>query len=92
MNPRIDAIFEDGVFRPEVPVSIANGERVSLHIETTSIRTNDLVDVEDLLDTEYLDSCRARARHAPTLEEIHSLLSAFQGSLSDRIAAERDER
>ena len=33
MSERIDAIFENGVFRPEVPVNIPNGERVSLDVE-----------------------------------------------------------
>lgn len=92
MIPRIDAIFENGVFRPEVPVPIANGERVSLRIETRSVLANDLSDVEGLLDSEFMDSCRERAGFAPALEEIRAVLSAFQGSLSDRISAERDDR
>jgi len=29
MSQRIDAIFENGVFRPDVPVNIANGQRAS---------------------------------------------------------------
>jgi predicted DNA-binding antitoxin AbrB/MazE fold protein len=33
MSERIDAIFENGVFRPEVRVNIPNGERVSLDVE-----------------------------------------------------------
>jgi predicted DNA-binding antitoxin AbrB/MazE fold protein len=33
MSERIDAVFENGVFRPEVPVNIPNGERVSLDME-----------------------------------------------------------
>ena len=33
MSERIDAIFENGVFRPEVPVNIPNGERALLDIE-----------------------------------------------------------
>ena len=32
MATRIDAIFEDGVFRPTEPVSMAEGERVQLVI------------------------------------------------------------
>lgn len=92
MSPRIDAIYEDGVFPPVVPVPIADGERVSLRIEARSSHANDLGDVEDLLDTEFMDTCRARAGHAHALADIQSMLSAFHGSLSDRIAAERDDR
>jgi predicted DNA-binding antitoxin AbrB/MazE fold protein len=39
MSERIDAIFENGVFRPEVPVNIPNGERVSLDIERSHTST-----------------------------------------------------
>jgi predicted DNA-binding antitoxin AbrB/MazE fold protein len=33
MSHRIDAIYENGVFRPDVPVNIPNGQRVSLDVE-----------------------------------------------------------
>lgn len=92
MNQRIDAIFENGVFRPEVPVNIANGERVSLDVEVQPSRTDDLSDVQDLLDVEFIESCRRKPGVAPSLEEVRKLLSVFQGSLSDRISQERDER
>jgi len=92
MSQRIDAIFENGVFRPETPVNIANGERVSLNIESKSIPTEDLSDVEDLLDVEFMESCRQRSGHAPSLEEVRKVLSVFEGSLADRISEERDER
>ena len=91
MSQRIDAIFENGVFRPEVPVNIANGERVSLNVEAKSIPTDDLGDA-DLLDAEFMESCRRRTGHAPSLEEVRKVLSAFTGSLADRISEERDER
>jgi len=92
MIQRIEAIFENGVFRPEVPVNIANGERVSLDVETTFSPTNELNDVGDLLDVEFMDSCRRNAGYMPSLEEVRKLLSVFEGSLSDRISEERDER
>lgn len=92
MSQRIDAIFENGVFRPEVPVNIANGERVSLDVECKPARPDDLSDVADLLDTEFMASCRRKGRSAPSLEEVRRVLSVFDGSLADRIAAERDER
>jgi predicted DNA-binding antitoxin AbrB/MazE fold protein len=92
MNERIDAIFENGVFRPEVPVNITNGERVSLDIHRRKASTNDLGDVLDLLDTALVESCRQNAKYAPSLEEVQAVLSAFEGSLADRICQERDER
>jgi predicted DNA-binding antitoxin AbrB/MazE fold protein len=92
MSERIDAIFENGVFRPEVPVNITNGQRVSLDVETKSAPADDLGDVADLLDVEFIESCRQNAQPAPSLDEVRKLLSAFDGSLSDRISEERDER
>ena len=92
MSLRIDAIFENGVFRPEVPVNMANGQRVSLNVETSAIPPNDLQDVADLLDAELLDSCRRNGVDAPSLEEVRCVLSVFEGSLADRIAEDRDER
>jgi predicted DNA-binding antitoxin AbrB/MazE fold protein len=91
MSQRIEAIFENGVFRPETPVNIANGQRVSLNVEPASV-TDDLGDVADMLDTEFIESCRQRAGCAPSLEDVRKLLSAFKGSLADRISEERDER
>jgi predicted DNA-binding antitoxin AbrB/MazE fold protein len=92
MSQHIDAIFENGVFRPEVPVNIANGQRVSLNVESEAAPADDLMDVADLLDYEYTESCRERAERAPTLEEVRSVLSVFRGTLADRISEEREER
>jgi predicted DNA-binding antitoxin AbrB/MazE fold protein len=92
MIQRIDAIFENGVFRPEVPVNIANGERVSLEVESKPDPIDELGDVADLLDTEYANSCHRSVGRAPSLEEVRNVLSAFEGSLAERIVSERDER
>jgi predicted DNA-binding antitoxin AbrB/MazE fold protein len=92
MNQRVDAVFENGVFRPESPVNIPNGERVSLNVESKDMSADDLSDVRDLLDTEFMESCRQHASHAPSLEEVQTILSEFTGSLADRISEERDER
>jgi predicted DNA-binding antitoxin AbrB/MazE fold protein len=92
MSQGIDAIFEDGVFRPQVPVNLPNGIRVLLTIQSGNASIDDLSDVEDLLDTEFIESCGRRAGDAPSLEEVRNVLSAFKGSLADRISEERDER
>ena len=92
MSDRIDAIFENGVFRPEVPVNIPNGERVSLDVERQSAVEDDLADVQDLLDHEYIRKCKQNARPAPSLEEVREMLSVIKVSVSDIISQERDER
>jgi len=91
MIQRIDAIYENGVFRPQTPVNIGEGQRVSLNVETQSARSDDLSDIVDLLDIEFMQSCRPLSP-VPSLEEVRQRLSAFEGSLADRISEERDER
>jgi len=92
MGKRVDAIFENGVFCPESPVQIADGQRVSLDIETRAVNADSLGDVRDLLDLEFTDFCKQRSAEAPSLSEVQELTSAFNGSLADRISAARDER
>ena len=88
---QIEAIFENGAFRPVVPIAMADGERVSLKVELKAKPLHDLSDVMDLLDTELMES-RARVTSPPTLEEVRAALSAYDGCLSDLIAEERNER
>jgi predicted DNA-binding antitoxin AbrB/MazE fold protein len=95
MNQMIDAIYENGVFRPQGPVNVANGERVSLMITskiTSKINSTDLADVADLLDVEYMETCYRESVDTPSLEETRKTLNASGGSLSDLICQERDER
>jgi predicted DNA-binding antitoxin AbrB/MazE fold protein len=92
MNLRIDAIYEDGVFRPDLPLNIANGQRVSLDVDVSPAPANGWSDVADLLDQDFMESCRQSAGPAPSLAEVRTMLSAFPGSLADWISSERDER
>ena len=93
MSNRIDAIFENGAFYPEVPVGLPNGSHVSLDIATKPTQSvDDLNDIQDLLDTAFVESCRQNGTQAPSLEESRKILSKFTGSLSDMISEERDER
>jgi len=92
MSQHINAIFIDGVFRPEQPVNLADGERVSLTVDPQQCLVDDLSDVRDLLDTDFAEACRQKAGKAPSLEAVRQALSAYEGSLSDLICEERDER
>ena len=92
MSQHIDAVFEGGVFRPEAPVNIQDGQRVSLNVESDVAGVDELSDVADLLDAEYTESCRRRRASAPSLADVQKMLSGFPGSLADRIGEERDER
>jgi predicted DNA-binding antitoxin AbrB/MazE fold protein len=92
MSERIEAVFENGIFRPQVPVTIAEGQRVSLNVEAHPAAADDLSDVQDLLDHEFMESCRKQRAGEPSLEDVRRMLSGFDGSLADRISDERDER
>ena len=91
MIQRIDAIFENGAFHPDEPVNIANGAHVSLSVESKQT-ADDLSDVADLLDREFIESCCQKVGIAPSLEQVRKALSVIPGSVSDLISQERDER
>lgn len=83
------------MFRPIHPVDVADGMPVSLTVEVVpppSDTDDDLSDIWDLLDHEYMEECRRKAGSAPSLEEVRRRLSAYKGSLADDIIAEREDR
>ena len=87
----IDAIFENGVFRPSEPVNIPEGERVSLVVNPRDENRQDVSDVTDLLDMEFVESCQARSEFAPSVDDIRSMLKKITESLADRIASDAIE-
>lgn len=91
MTQQVDAVFENGVFRPDTPVSFAEGSRVRLSIEPRMRGDDSLEDLEDLLDTAYIAACRQNRRAAPSLEETRRILRSLDASLAELISRERDE-
>lgn len=91
MIQRINATFENGVFRPSIPVNFAEGQNVCLAIEKLGLQ-EELRDVEDLLDREYVDLCRQNVGGAVPLPQLNKFLEGFSGNLAESISAERDER
>jgi predicted DNA-binding antitoxin AbrB/MazE fold protein len=92
MSQRIEAIFDNGVFRPDGPVNIPEGQRVSLTIDSASASGDELNELRELLDADFMEFCRQHAASAPSLKEVSKLLNGFDGSLAGRIVQERDER
>lgn len=92
MSQRIEAIFDNGVFHPRVPVDLADGQRVSLDVETSAPPNDDLGDLRDLLDNEFIASCREQSESSASLVNVQKVLGAFRGSLSELISEERNER
>ena len=90
MATRVEAVYEDGVPHPMEPLALAEHEHVTITIEQ-------LDDLDDLIDHEYLaksraDSAARNDRPVPTIKEIRERLEKVRGSLSDLIIQERGER
>ncbi|MBI3756518.1 MAG: antitoxin family protein [Deltaproteobacteria bacterium] len=83
MTKRLDAVYENGVFRPLESVNLPEHQRVIVTLSEPE---------EDWLDTEFMDSCATEVREHVSLETVHQILSKISDSLSDIIIAERDGR
>ena len=70
----------------KTPVNFVNGQCVSLSIESDAGASDDLGDVQDLLDSDFIELCRHRRCAAPSLEQVQTVLSVFHGSLAERIS------
>ena len=86
MARTLQAVYENGAFRPLEPVSCHEQERVLLTVESADIAE------ENLIDHEFLAYCETQADDSVSLEEVRQALSKIPGSLVDDIRAERDER
>jgi predicted DNA-binding antitoxin AbrB/MazE fold protein len=85
MSKQIEAIYENGVLRPLVPLSLEEHQRVTITI------AEDSEEEEDLFDPEFTRWCTEQSQNAPSLEEVRRALSKIQGSMADIVIAERDE-
>jgi predicted DNA-binding antitoxin AbrB/MazE fold protein len=96
MSQHIDTIFTDGAFRPQHPVDFTEGERVKLIVDSNAKPRgdldDDLSDIDDLLDHEFMEECRRKQGKALPIEEIRRRLSAIPGSLADSIIQDREDR
>ena len=79
----LKAVYENGVLRPLEPVSLRERQEVTLTISEGA---------EDLLDAEFLESCRAEADPGVSLQAVRDALAAIPGTMTETIRAERDER
>lgn len=92
MVQKVEALYENGVFRPLGALNLKESTVVKLSIsDSTSVES----EVPDFTDQAMLAYARARTAaltHVPTLEEVQERLSKIPGSLAEVIAAEREER
>jgi predicted DNA-binding antitoxin AbrB/MazE fold protein len=79
----VEAIYENGVFRPLTPVGLPEQEQVRLTVV--------LATESDWLDTEFVASCAAEADTLLTLDQIRASLAKIRGSMDDAIESDRGE-
>ena len=79
----LKAVYENGVLRPLEPVPLREHQEVTLTITE---------DADDLLDAEFLESCRAGADPGVSLQAVRDALAKIPGCMTHEIRAERDGR
>jgi predicted DNA-binding antitoxin AbrB/MazE fold protein len=84
----LPAVYENGVFRPLLPIDLQEHQRVTL----VFTESPDVTEDEELLDLAFVDSCIAEADDSVTLESVCAALSRIPGSMTADFVAERDER
>jgi predicted DNA-binding antitoxin AbrB/MazE fold protein len=85
MGKQVEAIYENGVLRPLVPLGLEEHQRVTITI------AEDNEAEEDLFDPEFTRWCAEQSKNAPSLEEVRQALSKIQGSMAEIVIVERDE-
>ncbi len=83
MQKTFEAVYENGVLRPLVPLPLANAQHVQITIADVD---NDIAAYFDAAEWE------ASKYDDISLQDVRLALSSIQGSLSDAVIASREER
>lgn len=83
MKQEIDAIYENGLFRPLEPLSLPDQQRVVLTVESGAD--------QDWLDQEAVAWATSEGDPSIPLEEVRKRLARIEGSLADVVISERGE-
>lgn len=87
MPQKVEAVFENGVFRPLEPVSLREAEQVTLTIsDPSSGRSRRDLDIVERAWKEV-----AAFGKIPSIEELRSALAVIPGNLSEDVIRERGE-
>jgi predicted DNA-binding antitoxin AbrB/MazE fold protein len=87
MKQQIEAIYENGVFRPLAPVAFGEAQRVRITI-------TDADPTQGFLDSEFVERVRtevAALKHRPSIEEVRAKLTSIRGSMAETVIEERGE-
>ena len=85
MSRTVQAVYENGAFRPLEPIACQEQKRVVLTVENATAVE------ENVLDQEFLAYCETQADDSVSLEAVRQAPAKIPGSLADDIRAERDE-
>lgn len=88
MAQQINAVYENGVFRPLEAVELEEHRTVRLIIEDQGDDP-----LADLLDTAFMERCVKKYKNAPTpgIEAVRQMLAKIPGELTADFISERDE-
>jgi predicted DNA-binding antitoxin AbrB/MazE fold protein len=87
MTQEIEAIYQDGVFRPLQAVSLAESQTVKIIVTTSS-------PAESGRDWDLLARAKAEVAgiaNIPSIQEVREMLSHVPGSLSRDVITERGD-
>jgi predicted DNA-binding antitoxin AbrB/MazE fold protein len=81
MKKSVEAIYENGVFRPLEPVDLPEHQRVQLTV----------ADEDEWLDRDYIEWAASQVQESVSLEAVRQALAKIPGSLTADFIAEREE-
>jgi predicted DNA-binding antitoxin AbrB/MazE fold protein len=79
MKKSVEAIYENGVFRPLEPVDLPEHQRVQVSI----------ADEEEWLDRDYIQWAASQVQETVSLDAVRKALAKIPGSLPADFIAER---
>ena len=83
MLQEFDAVFENGILRPLLPLPLTEREQVKVTVSRAQNR--------EWLDTDFMEACAADADSTPTLAQVRAALAKIQGTMDEAIAADRGQ-
>jgi predicted DNA-binding antitoxin AbrB/MazE fold protein len=82
MKKSVEAIYENGVFRPLEPVDLPEHQRVQVSV----------ADEDEWLDRDYIEWAASQVQETVSLEAVRQALAKIPGSLTADFIAEREDR
>jgi predicted DNA-binding antitoxin AbrB/MazE fold protein len=82
MKKSVEAIYENGVFRPLEPVDLPEHQRVQVTV----------TDEGEWLDRDYIQWAASQVQGTVSLDDVRKALAKIPGSLTADFIAEREDR